>query len=40
RFILMPEDEREARVAQALALAPPGEFALPHVCETWRATKA
>jgi SAM-dependent methyltransferase len=40
RFILMPEDEREARVAQAVALAPPGEFALPHVCETWRATKA
>jgi SAM-dependent methyltransferase len=39
RFILLPEDEREALVARAVALAPADAFALPHVCDAWRATK-
>ena len=39
RFILLPEDEREALVARAVALAPAEEFPLPHVCDVWRATK-
>jgi SAM-dependent methyltransferase len=39
RFILMPEAEGEALVAQVVALAPVDEFALPHVCDVWRATK-
>src|SRR4051812_44547222 len=40
RFILMPEAEREELVVRVLAVAPPGDFALPHVCDTWRATKS
>jgi SAM-dependent methyltransferase len=39
RFILMPEAEGEALVAQVVALAPDGSFALPHVTDVWRATK-
>jgi type III pantothenate kinase len=38
-FILMPEDEREALVERVVALPPDPEFALPHVCDAWRATK-
>ena len=38
-FILLPEAEREATIAQAVATAPEGSFVLPHVCNTWRATK-
>jgi SAM-dependent methyltransferase len=38
-FILMPEEEREALVEQVIALPPTDEFALPHVCDAWRATK-
>jgi SAM-dependent methyltransferase len=39
RFILMPDAEREALVGRVQAVAPDGEFALPHVCQAWRATK-
>lgn len=39
-FILLPPDEREALVTRALAAAPEGRFALPHVCDVWRSTKA
>ena len=38
-FILMPEEEREALVEQVIALPPTDEFALPHVCDAWRATR-
>jgi SAM-dependent methyltransferase len=38
-FILLPEDEREAGIAEAVATAPQGSFGLPHVTDTWRATK-
>jgi SAM-dependent methyltransferase len=38
-FILLPEDERDVLVARALATAPSGAFAVPYVCDTWRATK-
>jgi SAM-dependent methyltransferase len=38
-FILMPPDEREAAIAEAVATAPEGSFALPHVTDVWRATK-
>jgi hypothetical protein len=38
-FILLPDDEREALIARTLATAPPGRFAVPYVCDTWRATK-
>jgi SAM-dependent methyltransferase len=37
-FILMSEDVREEKVAAARALVPE-RFALPYVCNTWRATK-
>ena len=39
RFILLPEDEREALVSRVVALPPDEQFALPHVCDAWRATK-
>ena len=38
-FILMSEEERDAKVTAARALVPE-RFALPYVCNTWRATKA
>ena len=38
-FILMPEDERDALIARALAATPAGEFGVPHVTDVWRATK-
>ncbi len=38
-FILMPEDEREALVSRVIALPPTDEFALPHVCDAWRARR-
>jgi SAM-dependent methyltransferase len=39
QFILLPPDEREAQIASAVATAPDGSFALPHVTDVWRATK-
>jgi SAM-dependent methyltransferase len=39
-FILMTEDERAALLARLHAIAPDGDFALPHVCQAWRATKS
>jgi SAM-dependent methyltransferase len=39
KFILLPEADRDALVARAVATAPTGEFVLPHVCQAWRATK-
>lgn len=39
RFILLEPDEREALLAAALATAPDGSFPLPHVTDTWRATR-
>jgi SAM-dependent methyltransferase len=39
-FILLPEGEREAAIDAALARVPTGAFALPYVCDVWRATKA
>jgi SAM-dependent methyltransferase len=39
KFILMPEDEREALLSDAVATAPEGDFELSHVCNSWRATK-
>jgi SAM-dependent methyltransferase len=38
-FILLPEEEREALIAAALAEAPAGRFAVPYVCDVWRASK-
>jgi SAM-dependent methyltransferase len=38
-FILLPEDERDALIARALATVPSGTFAVPYVCDTWRAIK-
>jgi SAM-dependent methyltransferase len=38
-FILLPEEDREAQIASAVATAPDGSFALPHVTDVWRATK-
>ncbi|MCW2573166.1 MAG: class SAM-dependent methyltransferase [Frankiales bacterium] len=40
QFILLPPDEREAQIASAVATAPDGSFALPHVTDVWRATKS
>jgi SAM-dependent methyltransferase len=40
QLILQPEDEREALIAEALAVVPEGSFGLPHVTDVWRATKA
>jgi SAM-dependent methyltransferase len=37
-FIVMSEEEREAKVAAARALVPE-RVALPYVCNAWRATK-
>ena len=37
--ILLPADERTALLDRIAALAPAGEFALPHVTDVWRATK-
>jgi SAM-dependent methyltransferase len=37
-FILMSEQEREAKVTAARALVPE-HFALPYACNTWRASK-
>jgi len=39
-FILLPEDEREALIASALAKTPAGAFSIPYVVDVWRATKA
>jgi SAM-dependent methyltransferase len=39
-FILLPDDEREELIAQALATAPEGDFPLPHLTDVWRATKS
>jgi SAM-dependent methyltransferase len=39
QFILLPEDEREALISEALAVVPVGSFGLPHVTDVWRATK-
>jgi SAM-dependent methyltransferase len=39
QVILLPEDERRTLIAKALATVPEGAFALPHVVDTWRATK-
>ncbi|GAC1443492.1 MAG: class I SAM-dependent methyltransferase [Mycobacteriales bacterium] len=39
QFILLPDDQREAQIAAALAVAPTGSFTLPHVVDVWRATK-
>lgn len=39
-FILMSPTDREAALARARALAPPGQFAMPYVCNAWRATKS
>jgi SAM-dependent methyltransferase len=38
-FILLPDDERESLIAQALATTPEGSFGLPHVTDVWRASK-
>jgi hypothetical protein len=38
-FILQPPDQREGEIADAVATAPKGPFALPHVTDVWRATK-
>jgi SAM-dependent methyltransferase len=38
-FILMSEDERQQRLQKARSLVP-DSFALPYVCNCWRAVKA
>lgn len=38
-FILLPSNEREDLIGRCLATVPEGSFGLPHLTDTWRATK-